>query len=204
MNKWANLADKKIVEKTIANLKINGIEVYFVANKEEAKKKAIELLPEKADVMNMTSMTLEAVGMDREVNESARYNSIRNKLNKMDRKVQGKEMQQLGAAPEWAIGSIHAVTQEGQIMVASMSGSQLPAYAYGASHVIWVVGTQKIVRNIDEGMKRLYEYTLHLESERAKKAYGVPGSAVNKLLILNKEIQEGRIHLIFVNEVLGF
>ena len=122
----------------------------------------------------------------------------------MNRKNQGREMQKLGAAPEWAIGSVHAVTENGEVLIASASGSQLPAYAYGSSNVIFVVGAQKIVKNVDEGIKRIYEYCLPLESERARIAYGVPGSSVNKILIINKEFQEKRINLIFVNEVLGF
>lgn len=101
------------------------------------------------------------------------------------------------------MGSVHAVTQDGHILIASNSGSQLPAYAYSAAHVIWVVGTQKIVKNIEEGMKRIYEYCLPLEDARAQKAYGV-GSAVNKLLIVNVEKVPGRITIILVKEKLGF
>ena len=122
----------------------------------------------------------------------------------MDRNTQGLEMQRLGAAPEFVIGSVHAVTQDGKVMIASNSGSQLPAHAYGSSNVIWVVGIQKIVKNIDEGFKRIYEHSLPLESERARKAYNMPGSFVSKILIINKEIKPGRITIIFVPEILGF
>jgi hypothetical protein len=86
----------------------------------------------------------------------------------------------------------------------SNTGSQLPAYVYGADKVIFIVGTQKIVKNLDEAMKRVYEYVLPLESERAKKAYGVPGSFISKVLLINREMNPERIHLIFVNEKLGF
>ena len=152
----------------------------------------------------MTSVTLDKIGISKEINESGNYNSVRKKLMTMDRKTQGKEMQKLGAAPEYAIGSVHAVTEDGKILVASNSGSQLPAYVYSSNNVIFVVGTQKIVKNLNDAFKRIYEYTLPLESERAKKAYGVPGSFVSKILIINREINPGRIKLIFVNEVLGF
>ena len=97
---------------------------------------------------------------------------------------------------------MHAVTEDGKVIIASATGSQLPAYAYGSSHVIWVVGSQKIVKDLDEGMKRVYEYVLPLENERAKKAYG--GSSINKLLIFNKEGTAGRITMIIVKEKLGF
>lgn len=121
----------------------------------------------------------------------------------MDRKTQGVQMNQLGGAPEWVIGSVHAVTEDGAVFVASNSGSQLGAYAYGAQKVIWVIGTQKIVKNRDEAFRRLSEYSLPLEDERAQKAYGVH-SGVSKILMVNKETQPGRITAILVKEKLGF
>ena len=186
MTGWDTPASKESVEKAISSLKANGINACFVANAAQARKKVIELLPAGAKAMTMTSVTLESIGISQEIMESGRYEPVKKKLMGMDRKTQALEMQMLGAAPEWALGSVHAVTEKGEVMVASQSGSQLPAYSYGASHVIWIVGTQKIVKDRDEGFRRIYEYVLPLESERAKKAYGVPGSSVNKLLIREK------------------
>ncbi|MBX4212449.1 lactate utilization protein [Candidatus Pacearchaeota archaeon] len=204
MDKWSNPADQNAVQATIQSLKKNGIEAEFVKNKEEAKKRALALIPHGAEVMTMTSVTLTEAGIEQEIDNSGKYNSVRKKLSTMDRKTQSREMQKLGAAPEYAIGSVHAVAENGEIFVASNTGSQLPAYAYGADHVIFVVGTQKIVKDHDEAMKRLYQHTLPLESERAKKAYGVPGSFVSKLLIFFREVKPNRIHVIFVGENIGF
>ncbi|MEK6840343.1 MAG: LUD domain-containing protein, partial [Nanoarchaeota archaeon] len=152
-----------------------------------------------------TSVTLETLGIAEEIAKSGKYNDVRKKFERMmaDKK-QKREMKKIGAAPEYAIGSVHAITQNGEILIASGTGSQLPAYAYGSDKVIFVVGTQKIVKNLDEGIRRIYEHSLPLESERAKKAYGVPGSSVNKILIINKEVSPSRIHILFVNRVLGF
>src|SRR3989344_5471374 len=141
------------------------------------------ILPKNAEVMDMSSTTLEKIGIVKEI-QSNRYSSVRNKLNSMNRENQSKEMQRLGAVPEWAVGSAHAVTENGEVLVASATGSQLPAYAYGAGKVIWVIGAQKIVKNVEEGLRRLYEYALPLEDERARKVYGM-GSGVNKILIVN-------------------
>ncbi|VVC03376.1 LUD domain protein [Candidatus Bilamarchaeum dharawalense] len=199
---WNRLADKPIVEKTMAALRNQGMEPYFCENAEEANSKIRSLIPNGAEIMNMSSTTLDMLGISKEIQESG--NSVKKKLGSMDRKTQGNEMQKLGAAPEWAIGSVHAVTEKGEVMIVSQSGSQLPAYAYGSNHVIWVVGTQKIVKNLDDGFKRIYEHCLPLESERARKVYGVPSSSVNKILIVNKETKPGRIMVIFVNQVLGF
>lgn len=203
MKNWRKLVSAGSIAKTVKNLKANGINAIAVENKKEAKKKVLELLPQDAEVMNMSSVTIDTLGLSEEINESGRYNSVKNKLMKMDRKTQGREMQKLGAAPQYAIGSVQAVTEDGKIIIASNSGSQLPAYAYSASHVIWVVGTQKIVKDVNEGMKRIYEYVLPLESERMQKLYGF-NSFVSKLLIINKEIMPNRLTLIMVKENLGF
>ena len=203
MKDWNELAGDESITKTIEGLKANGINAFVVENGQEAKKKVFELIPQGAEVMSMSSVTLDTTGIAKEINESGNYNSDKSRLAKMDRKTQGLEMERIGAAPEYAVGSVHAVTEDGKVIIASNTGSQLPAYAYGASYVIWVAGTQKIVENLDEGMKRIYEYVLPLESERMKKMYGV-GSFVSKLLIINKEIAPNRLTLILVKEKLGF
>ena len=200
---WTKLADEKTVEKTAAALKANGFEVIVVSNGVEAKRKALELIPEGAEILTATSTTLDTIDLSREINESGRYNSIRKKLMSMDRNTQHREMNKLGTAPDWAVGSVHAITEDGKAIIASASGSQLPSYSYGSARVIWVVGTQKIVADMDQGIKRVYEHSLPLESERARKAYGVPGSSVMKLLIMQKE-RPGRVTIILVKEVLGF
>lgn len=205
MDKWSKIASKESINIAIETLKANGIEAKFVETGEDAKKEVLSMIPAGAEVINMTSVTLDTIGIPSEINESGNYNSVRNKLNSLDRATQSSEMQKLGAAPEYTVGSVHAVTEDGHVLIASNSGSQLPAYAYGASHVIWVVGAQKIVQDIDQGMKRIYEYVLPQESERANKAYNIStGSFVSKLLIINREINKGRIMVILVGEKLGF
>lgn len=205
MKNWSKLANTESIQKTIESLKTNGINAIVVENGAEAKKKVLDLLPKGAEVMNMSSVTLETLGLPKEINESGRFDSVKNKLSKMDRKTQALEMQRIGAAPQYAVGSVHAVTEDGKLLIASNTGSQLPAYAYGASHVLWVAGTQKIVKNVDDGIKRIYEYTLPLESKRANKAYNITtGSNVSKLLIINEEIAPDRLTIILVKENLGF
>lgn len=201
---FSELPAEAVINNTIAALRNNNIEAFLVETKEDAKRKVLELLPEGAEVFSMTSITLEQAGIAKEINESGKFKSVRNQLNGMDRKTEAREMQRLGASPDWTVGSVQAVTEDGHVLIASGTGSQLPAYAYAAGHVIWVIGAQKIVKDLDMGMRRVYEHALPLESERAKKAYGVPGSSVNKLLILNKEAAPGRITIIVANEILGY
>lgn len=204
MDKWTTLPSKETIEETIKALKKNNIDAYFVKTGEEAKKKFFEILPEGVEVFNNSSVTLDELSIAKEITESGKYNAVRNKLMSMDRKTQSRDMQKLGSAPEWAVGSVHALTKDGHILIASKSGSQLSGYAYGADHIIWVVGTQKIVENADEGIKRIYEHSLPLESERAKIAYGMEHSDVARILIINEESSPGRSTVIFVNQVLGY
>jgi len=152
----------------------------------------------------VTSTTVESIGLAKELNESGKYDSVRKRLGSMDRNTQSKEMARIGAVPDWVVGSVHAVTEDGKAIIASATGSQLPSYAYGARHVVWIAGTQKIVKDLEQGIRRVHEHSLPLESERARKAYGVPGSTVAKMLVINKETIEGRITVILVKEVLGF
>lgn len=205
MSKWNQLADKETIAKILAALKANNIDAKFVQTGKEAKKEVFSIIPEGAEVMTMSSVTLDDLGISDEVQKSSKYSSIKNKLNSMDRKTQDLEMQRLGAAPQWTIGSVHAATEDGHLLIASNTGSQLPAYAGGSPHVIWVIGTQKIVKNTDEGIKRIYEYVLPLESVRLNKQYNMTaGSFVSKLLIVNREFSPGRVTVIFVGEKLGF
>jgi hypothetical protein len=201
---WTHLPDRDAVERTMARLNANGIEAQFVETAEEAKQQVLDLLPDGAEVMNMNSVTLDWIGLASAISESGKYNAVRNRWLKMDRATQGREFRQLGATPDWAVGSVGAVTEDGQVVVASATGSQMAAYVYGAAHVVWVVGVQKIVKNLDAAFTRINDYILPLESERVHRVYGIPGSYVGKLLVFNKESQPGRITLIFVNEALGY
>ncbi len=202
--KYETIPSDAIIEKTAAALTANGMTTHIVANGIAAKQMALSLIPKGAEVMDMTSVTLDTIGVSKIIQESGDYISARKVSYALDLKTQQKEIHNLRSIPVWTIGSVHAVTEEGSVMVASQSGSQLAAYSFGSDHVIWVVGAQKIVANRDEGFKRIYEHCLVLESERAHKAYGVPASSVNKLFILDKEIVAGRITVILVKEKLGF
>lgn len=204
MNKYNTLQNDEIINLTSQALKNNGINTIVVNTSKVAKEKVLELIPEGSEVMTATSTTLDQIGLTEELNESERFNSTKNELKSLSRDTDHRRMQQIGAAPQYIVGSIHAVTQDGIVFDASNSGSQLPGYSYGADKVIWVASTKKIVANNDEALKRIYEHVLPLESERAKKAYGVPGSFVSKLLIINREVKKDRITLIFVKEDLGF
>ncbi len=165
--------------------------------------RVLEMIPEGSEVMTMTSVTNESIGLEKELNESGRYKPVRDRFAAGD--MTPSDKRKLGAGPDFATGSVHALTESGQLVIASQSGSQLPAYAYGAGKMIWVVGAQKIVPDLDAAMERINNYVLGLESQRANKAYNITtGSSVNKLLIINKESKMGRAVVVIVDEALGF
>ncbi len=203
-HRWSEVASDEQIKKTIAALLENGIDAEVVETRRDAKKKVFGIIPKNAEVMTHTSVTLDTLEISKEINESGNFDAVRPKLMAMNRETQGGEMQKLGAAADWSIGSVHAVTEDGKVVIASNSGSQIPGYAYGSGHVIWVVGAQKIVHDLDEALERVNKHSLPLEAERVNKAYGVPGSFVSKMLIINQETVVGRIKMIIIKEVLGF
>ncbi|MBI2464728.1 LUD domain-containing protein [Candidatus Shapirobacteria bacterium] len=185
-------------QKILDNFKNNGIDASFYETAEELKAQLYKLVPQGSEVMTMTSVTLDALGISQEINESGKYNAVRSKLFAGD-----SEARYRASVPEYSIGSVHAATEEGQLVIASATGSQLPAYAYGAKMAIFVIGIQKLVPNLDAAFKRIYDYVFPLENERALKAYG-SGSGVNKLLVINREVTPSRIKILFINQKLGF
>ena len=107
------------------------------------------------------------------------------------------------STPNVIVGSVHAVTETGSLVVASASGSQLPGYAGGAAHAIWIVGAQKVVPDLNTVLRRVEDHCLPLENARAQAVYGGP-SAINRLLILNAEPHPGRGTVLLLREAIGF
>ncbi len=177
--RFGTVADEPSVKRTVAALEANGITVLRAPDSATAKRIVLDLIPD------------------------GRYEPLRPRIWSMDRKTQADEIRRLGAAPDVMLGSVHAVTETGSLVAASMSGSQLGPYVSGAGRVILVVGTQKIVSDLEEGLARIDEYAYPLEDARAQAAYGIR-SAVNKVLVINREITPGRITVVLVDEALGF
>ena len=203
MSEWNQLVNSESIAKTAAALEANGFKVIIVENKKEGREAILKLIPENSEVMTMSSVTLHELDLDEELNESGNYKSVRAKFKTMDPEKDRHEMNRLGSSPEIAVGSVNAISQDGRVLIASATGSQLAAYVYGADKVIWVAGTQKITDSLESAKSRVYDYVLPLESERALKAYGRK-SSINKLLEVNKEVVPGRITIVLIKEKLGF
>jgi hypothetical protein len=200
---FGQLASDEQIERTVRALAENNIEALVAENGEEARRIFFELVPEGSEVFLGASVTLETLGIKDEIDKSGRFNSLRPKIFAMDRATQGREIRKLGGTPDYAAGSVHAVTENGQVLIASNTGSQLGPYASGAGKVIWVVGAQKIVRDLEQGMRRIEEYCVPLEDVHMQQLYNMHTN-VSKVLIVNKEVRPGRITMIIVREELGY
>ena len=200
---FARLASDEQIESVVNALEARNIHAVVVNSGEEAKKIVLDLVPHGAEVYANISKTLEEIGVTEEIDKSGRYDAVRPKMVALDRKTQADEIRVLRSRPAYIVGSVHAITEDGQILTASNGGSQIAPYAYGASKVILVVGTQKIVKDLNEGLRRIEEYSYPLEDARLRATMGVP-SAVGKVLIINREVVPGRTTVILVKEELGY
>ncbi|HEX3623434.1 MAG TPA: LUD domain-containing protein [Acidimicrobiales bacterium] len=200
---FSRMATDKQLEATASALESNGIDSLVVDSGAAARDAVRTMLPIGTEVFNNTSRTLEAIGVAEDIERSGLYQPLRPRLYQMDREMQGREMRQLGAAPDYVVGSVHAVTEDGSLLIASASGSQLGPLVSGAGHVILVIGGQKVVPDVPTGLRRISDYCYPLEDRRAREAYGVP-SGVNNVLIINRVVTPNRLHAILVGEPLGF
>jgi hypothetical protein len=200
---FTHLASEEQIEKTVQALQAHGIRVLVCETSEQARRSVLDLIPDGAAVYDSPSRTLEVLGLAAQIEHANRFHSVRAQASTLDYVKERNEIRKRIAAPDVLVGSVHAVTEAGEVLIASASGSQLSAAACGAGKVLWVVGTQKLVRTLEEGLRRIRDYCLPLESERAQQVYGQP-SAINKLLTINAEHEPGRITMVLVKQQLGF
>jgi hypothetical protein len=195
----ASVAD---VDSLAANLRERNFEVVIVDSAAEVKGAVMQRIPEGAEVHSGKSKTLEDSGVFKELMESDRYDFIRRRTMKMDRATQGDEIRKLSAAPDVMLGSVQAVTRAGQLVVTSASGSQIGPYASGAGKLILVVGSQKIVPDLDTAFRRIQEYVFPWEDARLREQMGI-GTAIARTLIIERDFRPGRTTIILVKEPIG-
>jgi hypothetical protein len=200
---FADPAPAERLERAAAALTAHGFTVEILDDAAAARIRINDLIPQGASVFTGASETLRLSGIDADINASGRYQAIRPRVLAMDRATAADGIRRLIANPDVAVGSVHAVTETGSLVIASGSGSQLPGYAGGAARAIWIVGAQKVVPDLGTALHRVEEHCLPLESARTQTAYGWP-SAVNRLLILNAEPYPGRGTVLLLREAIGF
>jgi hypothetical protein len=199
---FADPAPTDRLERAASALTAHGFGVESLDDAPAARARVKQLLPEGAGVFTSASETLRLSGIEDDINASGRYEAIKPRVLAMDRATEADAIRRLIATPDFALGSVAAVTETGSVVVASGSGSQLPAYAGGAGHAIWIVGAQKVVPDLSTALRRIENHALPLEDARAREAYGQP-SAINRLLTLNA-VQPGRFTILLLREAIGF
>jgi hypothetical protein len=190
------------IERVATALRSHNIETIVVDSGEDARKVVLGMIPEGAEVHSGKSKTLEDVGLFGELVESGHYDALRPRYFAMDRKTQGREIRKLIAAPDYMLGSVAAVTEDGTLVAASATGSQLGAYVSGAGRLILVVGSQKIVSGLDAALRRINEVVFPYENAEVRERLGVD-TALEKVLLLYGEWRPGRTTVVLVREPVG-
>jgi len=199
---FTTLPDEHALGETVVALEEHGFSVEVVDDLDAARAAVLARIPHGSSVMTNTSVTLAESGIADAINDSGPYESARNAMFALDFATQVQQMKAIGGQPDYALGSVHAVTRDGTLVIASASGSQLASYAWGAANVIFVVGAQKLVPGLEAAHRRIYQHSLKLEDARAMAAYG-QHSQVGKILEIHQELP-GRIHIILIRRQVGF
>ncbi len=201
-DRFTTLPDEQTLASAVTALEEHGFSVEVVDDFDAARTAVLDRIPHGASVMTNTSVTLQETGIADAVNDGGPFDSARNKMFALDFATQAQEMKAIGGTADYALGSVHAITRDGTLVIASASGSQLAAYAWGAANVIFVVGAQKLVPTLEAAHERIYQHSLVLEDARAIAAYG-QHSSVGKILEIHQELP-GRIHIVLIRQVAGF
>jgi acyl-CoA hydrolase len=201
-DRFTALPDEQTLAATVVALEEHGSSVEVVDDLDAAREAVLARVPEGASVMTNTSVTLQETGIADAINDGGPYDSARNRMFALDFATQAQEMKAIGGQPDYALGSVHAITRDGTLVIASASGSQLASYAWGAANVIFVVGAQKLVPTLEAARERINEHSLKLEDARAYAAYG-QHSSVGKVLEIHQELP-GRIHVVLIRQSVGF
>ena len=195
-------ASETTLQQVAKRIRERNIEVLIVDNGEEARQVVLDRLPKGAEVHSGKSKTLQDSGIFDAIQAPDQYDALRHQFLKMDRKTQGREIRKLIAAPDFMLGSVQAITEDGILVVASATASQIGPYANTAGKVILVAGSQKIVPDIETAFRRIREYVLPWEDAQVRKAANI-GTFVGKILIIEREWISGRMIVILVKEPIG-
>ena len=195
-------ASETELEALAAKLRERNFEVLVVDDGAAARDEVLSRIPDGASVHSGKSKTLEDAGIFAALMEGDSYDFIRKKTSKMDRRTQMDEIRRLGSTPDVMLGSAHAVTEAGQIVITSASGSQIGPIASGAGKLILVIGSQKIVPDLDTAFRRIKEYVFPYEDARLREQLGV-GTRITRTLILESDFMPGRTTIILVRQPIG-
>lgn len=194
------------IERTADAIRGRGSEVFIVADRAGALAKIQELIPKGASINNGSSRTLEEIGFVDYVKSDAHgWNNLHAAVVAEKDKAKQAPLRNAALFADYYLGSVHALAETGEMIVASASGSQLSPIAYTSQNLILVVGAQKIAPTYDAAMERLREYVVPLEDARMKEA-SMGGTVLSKILTIEHEpaFMGRTVRVILVKEKLGF
>lgn len=195
-------ASEETIQRVAERIRERNIEAMVIDDGDEARRVVLERLPKGAEVYSGKSKTLQEAGIFDAIHDTTQYDALRPRMFKMDRQTQAREIRKLIAGPDFMLGSVNAVTEAGVLVAASATASQLGPYAGTAGKVMLVVGSQKIVPDLDTALRRIRDYVLPWEDAQVRKT--VPtGSFVGKILIVEREWVAGRMTVILVRKPIG-
>ncbi len=180
------------------------MEPIFVPDRAAALVKVLEMLPKGKLISHGTSTTLIEIGLVdtlQEPRSGFRYGNAEWQAEK-DADRRGRLRARITAESDVFLGSVQALCETGEAIGADASGSRQAGYVYGPSKVVWVVGMNKLVPTVEEGLRRLHEVAFPLEDARMKRT-GARGSLIGKIVLYERD-RPGRIQLVLVGEKLGF
>jgi len=203
---FTELATQETIEKTVAGLESRNIEAIVVETKEQALEKIKELIPKGASINNGSSTTLQQIGLiDYLKGDGHGWNNLHAAVIAEKDLAKQAEARNRALFAEYYLGSAHALSSDGQMVIASASGSQIAPLSFTARNVILVIGIQKITPDLETAMQRLYQHVVPLEDQRMKKT-GAAGTIAAKILLFEQEpaFMGRKVRVILVKENLGF
>jgi hypothetical protein len=203
---YTQLASQEAITRAREALRNNNFIPEVVATKTEALERIKILIPKGASVMNGTSETLQQIGyIDYLKAGQHGWDNVHEKILAEKDPAKQALLRKYSVVSDYYLGSVHAVSETGELVFGSNTGSQLPHLVFTSSNLILVVSTKKIVPTLMDAINRLNEYVVELEDKRSITAYG-KGTVHTKTLILHKEhpMMGRNVHVLFVTEDLGF
>jgi hypothetical protein len=185
----------------------HGIKAEVVGNSGIALARIHELVPAGAKVMTNASTTLKEIGLEAELGSGGSpWNWLKPAIGAENDPAKRSLLRGQASLAEYYVGSVQAVTEMGQVICASGSGSQLASYVYSSPNVIWVVGNQKVVPTLEDGIRRIRDVCVPKMAELTKSKGKPELGVLAKILIIENEMAyTGRsVHLLLVEEALGF